>query len=330
MEDDKIDKRAKFTFWDFTISAENDRKLVVDFLRMFCLKWTFQLEEGASGYFHYQGRLKLKIKDRVTALVTKCRNAGMSGSVKFSVTSSGCTDTEHYVIKKDETYRDGPWRHDDPIDERHIPVDLLETICKYGMNSFQKEIHDSFKMKERREINVVIETNGNVGKSILCKYLGVFGIAHKIACVNDYKDIMRSVLDRGKIGGYFLDMPKACKREKLAQMYMALEEIKGGYAYDDRYSYREEYFDPPVIWVFTNTQPDLSLLSADRWRMWTVVESGKMEGCPEMPDYHLKPFIPVYKKFTDFEPEEDAEEKKRREERIKNTLRAFIEQGKNN
>lgn len=69
---------------------------------------------------------------------------------------------------------------------------------------------------------------------------------------------------------YLFDLPKALKKEHLYQFFAGVEEIKNGYAYDDRYSFKEKYFDCPNIWIFTNTAPDRLMLSADRWRFWQI------------------------------------------------------------
>jgi hypothetical protein len=54
------------------------------------------------------------------------------------------------------------------------------------------------------------------------------------------------------------------------QFYSAVETIKDGYAYDDRYSFKEKVFDCPNIWIFCNVLPDLNLLSMDRWKIWDI------------------------------------------------------------
>lgn len=67
-----------------------------------------------------------------------------------------------------------------------------------------------------------------------------------------------------------MDMPRAMKKDKLGGMYSAIETIKDGYAWDDRYQFKEKAFDSPNIWIFTNTAPDMDLLSRDRWKIWGV------------------------------------------------------------
>jgi hypothetical protein len=67
-----------------------------------------------------------------------------------------------------------------------------------------------------------------------------------------------------------IDMPRAIKKDKLNGFYSAIESLKDGYAFDDRYKFVEKIFDSPCIWVFTNTYPDTDLLSEDRWKFWHV------------------------------------------------------------
>lgn len=69
---------------------------------------------------------------------------------------------------------------------------------------------------------------------------------------------------------YLIDIPRAFNQDKLRAMWAAIESVKDGYAYDDRYSFKEKCFDCPVIWVFMNQQPDVLTLSSDRWRFYSV------------------------------------------------------------
>ena len=98
--------------------------------------------------------------------------------------------------------------------------------------------------------------------------------AHKLARVlplcNDYKDILRMVCDLPTSNNYFIDMPRCIKKDKLFGFFSAIETIKDGYAYDDRYNFTEKIFDCPNIWIFTNKKPDTKMLSVDRWQFWSV------------------------------------------------------------
>ena len=72
---------------------------------------------------------------------------------------------------------------------------------------------------------------------------------------------------------YLIDMPRSMSKSGLLGLYSAIEEVKNGYAFDDRYKFTEKIFDCPNIWIFTNTLPDRNLLSYDRWKLWEISAS---------------------------------------------------------
>ena len=76
------------------------------------------------------------------------------------------------------------------------------------------------------------------------------------------------VMDTPKVPLYIIDIPRAVNKDRLFQLFGAIETLKDGYAYDDRYHFREAYFDCPNIWIFINHKPNLDLLSRDRWELW--------------------------------------------------------------
>ncbi len=98
----------------------------------------------------------------------------------------------------------------------------------------------------------------------------VHKLGFRVPFANDYRDIMRMVMDAPIKRCFLIDIPKALKKDKLFQMWAAIESIKDGYAYDDRYKFRESYFDCPQVFVFTNTLPDPAMLTQDRWKICFV------------------------------------------------------------
>ena len=172
---------------------------------------------------------------------------------------------------KEDTRIDGPWKDDDEK-EAYIPRQLrvLFDDDKFVWRPFQETILNSFDEFETRKINILVDEQGNIGKSIIKTTCGVYKKALTIPMINDYKDVMRMVMDAPKWGGYIIDMPRAIKKDRLFQIFSALEHVKDGYAFDDRYNFRYEYFDSPVIWIFTNRVPETEMLSTDRWCVWRV------------------------------------------------------------
>lgn len=255
--------------YDFTINAEH---IELEHLKTLCdklaKKWCFQLERGEkTNYEHYQGRLSLKTKTRLTTLAKKVQLP-----FHWSATFKDNIDNFFYVMK-DETRIDGPWMDNTTENQNYIPRQVREIATLYP---WQQHIVDNYDEWDTRHINVIIDTKGNIGKSILITYMRAHHLAFKIPYCNDFRDIMRMVCDVPTQRCYVIDMPRAIKKDKLFQMFSAIEEIKNGYAYDDRYHFKEKIFDCPNIWIFMNCIPSLNLLSRDRWRLWEVNDSHEL------------------------------------------------------
>lgn len=245
-----------FTF-DFT--GWTDVETTKEWCKENCKKWVFQLEECPTTLrLHCQGRVSLKEKTRESTLKKRC-----PPWLHVSATSNNNKDNEFYVTKV-ATRKGGPWTDRDI----EVPWDVAEIrVMKPWQNSILELLQDK---RNIRKIDIVIDTVGGIGKTTLVRFLGVYKMAMQIPFINDNKDLMRMVMDMPKMGAYTVDMPRALKKDKLIGIYSAIETVKGGYAYDDRYSFKYEYFAPPNVVVFTNQVPELKYYTADRWRLWYV------------------------------------------------------------
>lgn len=240
--------------WRFTASCKHwSKDDLVKVLKSNCKQWCFQREKGEeSGYEHFQGRLSLIKKSRTLKWLENSHN------------SAEHEDCDIYETKED-TRIEGPFS--DKNQPSYIPRQLRDIISLYP---WQQSIVDDAEVWDTRSINWVLNETGNQGKSILKTYLGVNKIGRAIPLCNDYRDIMRIVMDCPKSKLYIIDIPKAFRNGLKNEFYAGIETLKDGYAYDDRYSFKEEYFDCPNIWVFSNQEPDINLLSRDRWRIWDL------------------------------------------------------------
>jgi len=265
--------------YDFTLKSEGtDRVSLLEFLKDNCRDWCFQLEEApTTGYQHFQGRLKLKVKKRLLTLKKLFDDSDFS-SIHLSPTSGANSKNDFYVMKE-ETRLEGPWSSQDPEPVK-VPWDLEDLHQLYP---WQEKLMEMSCLRELRKVNVVIDTKGGIGKTTFVRYMMVHGYAQLIPFCNDYKDILRMVMDMPKSPCYLVDMPRAISKEGLVPFFAAVESIKSGYAYDDRYRFKQETFDPPVIIMFTNKEPDYHLLTDDRWSLWKVDDLKalvKFEGLP--------------------------------------------------
>ncbi len=261
--------------YEWTLAADDDyttqRDSIIECLKEWASKWWFQYEEGDTGYRHFQGKLNLKKKRRLQEISPLLQDEPPLKKIRLSPTSKNNIGKTHYIIKKD-TRKDGPWTHEDEV--IYIPRQIREIKQLYP---WQQSIIDKVNDWDTRTINVIYDQDGNIGKSTLVGYLRAHSLAKKLPFCNDFKDIMRMVCDMPTSTCYLIDMPRAINKEKLFQMYSAIEEIKNGYAYDDRYKFKEKFFDCPNIWVFTNMVPDRTLVSNDRWKIW-VVKNKELKG----------------------------------------------------
>lgn len=250
--------------YDFT-SYESDHTKVLVWLKKYCKKYSFQQEECPStGNLHYQGRFSLKLKKRKTEIKKD------DLQFHFSITSNENKDNDFYVTKEESRVA-GPWTDKD--EEVYIPRQIREIT---NLFNWQKDIIADENVWNTRIINILLDTNGGIGKSTLVNYMRAYRIGRRIPPVNDFRDLMRMVMDMPTSKLYLIDMPRSMSKSGLMGLYSAIEEVKNGYAFDDRYHFKEKIFDCPNIWVFTNQMPDKNLLSADRWRFWEVNENKEL------------------------------------------------------
>jgi len=255
---------TQLNFFDFTLKAENiDRVHFQKYLDGIAKKYVYQLEEGSSGYIHYQGRISTFNKKRLGELITQHPYEPIS----WSMTSKNGTKSFSYVMKEDGRL-DGPWADTDPK-PMYVPRQIRE-FEEHQKYPWQDHVAQLATQYDTRSINVIYDASGNNGKTTFRMYLQVHGLARSIPFCNDYKDVLRMVMDLPTAKCYFFDLPRAITKEKLFQFWSAIETIKDGYAYDDRYTFKEKYFDSPQIFVISNSVPDCGMMSRDRWVVWTI------------------------------------------------------------
>lgn len=249
--------------WDITLPADrNTFPVIARHFKHVAKAWCFQKEKGSrTGYEHYQCRISLKTKARLQTVINDLQVGGIQLG-KVSPTSKACRDNMFYVQKED-TRIEGPWQDDDIIP----PEDMNPIMAlRYPWQEFIVN-HPI----ERRVINIVLDTKGDLGKSEIVKYCMVTKKGHMIPpTMMDATKLMGWVMDLPKLPLYLVDIPRAMRKHKLWELFVALETVKSGIAYDWRYKAKQTVFAVPNVWVFMNEVPDCSYLSADRWRFWGV------------------------------------------------------------
>jgi hypothetical protein len=226
-----------------------------------CKKWSFQQEKApTTGRLHFQGRLWLKKKARLGAVIKMFPRLS-----HLTITSEAARSNDDYVTKS-ETRVAGPWKSTDKE-----PTPCPRQLRGITLRPWQQHVVNDANVWDTRTINIIYDPVGNSGKSTLGSHILYAGVGRKIPFSNDFRDIMRMIMCMPTSKLYIMDMPRSLNKDHLYQFYAAIEEIKNGYAYDDRYAFKEKQFDCPNIWIFTNKLPDQRMLSADRWKLWEIV-----------------------------------------------------------
>lgn len=260
------------TCYDLTVAEHLFTKdEMMKFLQTNCKKWCFQLEQGnETEYRHYQCRLSLMVKRRVSTMIKFIQEKLPGAHASPTSNPTFYSGNEFYVMKED-TRIDGPWSDRNTIDENSIPSRFRNNIT---WKNWQESVIKNIENKpDDRHINVIIDPDGGHGKTFLALYLQAHKKARLIPPQKESKDILRMVCNCPTSTCYFVDIPRAESKNNQHALFSALECVKNGYVFDDRYHFTEKMFEPPHVWVFTNHKPDVHLLSQDRWVFHTIINN---------------------------------------------------------
>lgn len=255
--------------WDWTCWNAVEAIDIAKVLKEIAPKWVFQQEMGDEKQgIHYQGRLVLFKKVRLPQLVEMLKGGPLVAS-HLSPTSNNCKGFR-YVMKAQGRVA-GPWKDTDP-DMEEMPREI-KGITLYP---WQQTILNSCHMVQERRVNVLIDVVGGLGKSTLKKYLRYHRHAAVGPPTSDKKALMAYFIDY-KADAYVFDLPRDFQSKKsVGEFWSGIEAIKDGYGMDPRYKHRECQRSSPVVWILTNTMPDLKRLTCDRWALWIVSPEGNL------------------------------------------------------
>ncbi len=246
------------------------REKVTAWLEEYGKSWALQLEKcPTSERLHYQGRISLKVAERMSTLLPKWKAAGFDG--KLTITSSTVSKLPNkmwYAIKSDSRV-EGPWTS---VDEKPMyePRQIREITTLYPWQEFVMKKAAEW---EPRIVNMVYDPRGCNGKSILCGKLVCSGIGWDIPPLQSFNDVMRAVMDMPKRKCYVIDVPRSLDQAKIGDFYAGIERLKDGKVFDDRNHFRMDFFDSPNVWAFTTRLPNMGLLTRDRWVFWRISDT---------------------------------------------------------
>lgn len=221
------------------------------------------VEETQEGYTHVHAAIRYNTP-RIITPRTLCHAANVQYDAQAGQSE------EDYVAMVNYCKKTGMYYHR----REHLPRNLAEEHPVW--RRWQYDVLAC--ANDGRQIVMVYDPLGNTGKTYLTLWHCVRHLAVNIAVVRGYQDVMRSVYGRPS-DLYFVDLPRAISKKGLQQLVAALETIKNGYSYDDRYQWQERYQEPPKVVVFSNQIIPFDWLSQDRWRVISISQENREKQC---------------------------------------------------
>jgi len=289
---------AQATLYTFRHTAEKiSRDDLELWLNEWAKFWVYQIEQGDSGYIHYQGALCLMKKRRPQEIKNVMRKDDgflpeyfepmCSNEAKTIKTVEALADT--YAAKKD-TRLEGPFQSENV----RKPVYISPQYANKEFRPWQRQVYNIIEREQKtlntRNIHWVYDWWGNHGKSVLIHKMRLEGKALVLPTMNDHKEIVQAFcdmcMDRNirEPGGVFIDLPRAFPQKEMKGFASAMESIKDGYITECRNHFRDWDIKSPSIWMFANSAPPEGAFSADRLWIWMFSSPG--------PDATLVRYLP--------------------------------------
>jgi len=140
-------------------------------------------------------------------------------------------------------------------------MDPMHGLKKYD---WQIQLDEVIKtVPDNRKIYYLWEPNGCAGKSTYAKSLCMNNGA--LLCSGKGSDVKFAICEYltgpDDLEIVIWDIPRSTRKVD----YAAVEEIKNGLFFNTKYESKMCIFNPPHIIIFSNIEPDVTELSADRW-----------------------------------------------------------------
>lgn len=249
--------------WCFTYNNyDNGSKiLLIDTFKKFCSGWIFQTEKGENGTPHIQGYIECinKMRWSTFKLPTKIHWETARGERAENI--AYCSKDDSYTGEFREIFGIG------------FTIPKKIKIIKELYN-WQAELCKILAEEpDDRAIYWIYEGEGNCGKSAFVKYWCINNENDSICLLGGASDIKHGVVNfKEKRGDYprviFVDLP----RNQKVPDFSGLEEIKNGCFFSGKYEGGMCMGNNPHLVIFSNNEPNKAKLSADRWKIATIVD----------------------------------------------------------
>lgn len=258
-------KKVEFR-WSVSGNLPEEQKRLDVWCRKVFKHYIYQLEntgEDEKHNFHYQGFGELFKRTRPSSLKTTAISLnGQLNGIRIGVASSAGLEALKKYVMKEDTRVAGPWS-----DCKLYLGDDLPAVL-YPWQETVKEL--CMETPDDRIINYIIDPTGNTGKSKFCKLMG-FKMNAVVLPWGRTGDLLNLVVKIGARSIYLFDLSRTKPQDWAnGDICAAMESIKNGYVVNLKYETGVFYMASPHIWCFSNSAPNLSGMSADRWRLWEI------------------------------------------------------------
>lgn len=226
-------------------------------------KYIWQLEEGKENKtLHIQGHLEYANPVCFDTLRKRIPGAHIEKTRNIKQAEEYC---QKYETSLGKVYKKG-YEEELSLEERLINHEYKDIVWRQWQQNVLNIIEGEVN---KREINWIYEPIGNIGKSFLCKYIGLK--YNSIICSGKTNDIFNQVRNwrienpnELQIPPVIVDIPRS---EFSHTNYAAIESLKNGFLYSGKYEGGKIYGLSPHIIVMANSPPNTTQLSADRWNI---------------------------------------------------------------
>lgn len=243
--------------------TEEEYNLILEYAQKHCEKYVVAKEHAPStGTPHLQCWLYHKHPqrfDRMKELFPRAKLIRSKGNANQQLVY--CSKEDPNPVHKG---CEKPLSMQEQIKKKIFERDYTNVIWK----PWQKKVLDHLDEEDSRKILWIYDKEGNNGKSFLRKYIS---LTKDVLLFDGKKDnilnqLKQKCIDEDKDVKYVVaDIPR-CYDLRLFQ-YGLLEQLKDGQVYSGKYEGGEIWIDRPNIVILSNSYPDTSTMTNDRWEI---------------------------------------------------------------
>lgn len=255
-----------------------------------------QLEIGAeNGRPHYNLSITTSVKIRPFILLRELSrilyNVDRCDSISIDPTHNYESLTA-YCLKEDTRSNLIATKYYPPTVNKNLGDYLKELknnsdleLAYLGKRMFQRILYGLLETEpNRRDVNFIFNPLGGCGKSVTADYISLNPdfkalLAPQLASAERWNTALIDQMEEFfSVHGFYpktiiVDLTRNDDNVNIEHLYSSLENIKNGRLDSTFYGkFKRIRFKPPHLIVFTNNVPNLSALSQDRFKLFTIAE----------------------------------------------------------